>query len=564
MSRNPGVGGREYLDRRGDRYAVRVQVPLDVRHIIGRTELKKSLGKSFDKRAYHQHVDDFLGRIAAARKGPSLDIPSQTAAKSLPSRDEIQTACYAHFRRMIVKMQNNVAQPVGDDPRAEENRVEGFKLMIANQISAFSHGAWNMMSAQAAWLCEEYGWEIDADTPLFQHLCEMMLRARLQCYRNELRRLEGKMSADPDADPLFGVRPPKSAANLGGLIEKFKGVRGAKWSLSTRQNYVVIFRVLKDICGDDTPLTDLDEDFCLNVRSLLLKMPANYQKLPQTKGRTVREAIEIAEANMLRLISPATVNSHLNKLGAIIRYGRDRGWIVGNPMANIEVPDPIHPADKRHPFTIPQLNAIFASEPWSLGPIGDSNRPSRYWAPLIAIFSGGRLTDICGQKVEEMVLEDGVRLFHFQHRPGDRHVKGGKSRKVPVYPTLLALGFWDFVEQARTAKQENLFSDVSRDQNGKWGDGTSDWLSRKIERLALKGNNLSFHSFRHTFEDALRRADLHDTPISSAITGRWTPGVSKNYGTKYPVGKLEEAIKRIDYPDLQILHLLQQVDTGLG
>jgi hypothetical protein len=56
------------------------------------------------------------------------------------------------------------------------------------------------------------------------------------------------------------------------------------------------------------------------------------------------------------------------------------------------------------------------------------------------------------------------------------------------------------------------------------------------------------HSFRHSFEDALRRADLHDTPIGNAITGRSSPGVSKNYGSKYPVRKLQEAIRQVAYP----------------
>lgn len=555
MSRNPGIGGREYLDRRGDRYAVRVQVPLDVRHIIGRTELKKSLGKSFDKIAYHRHVDDFLGRIAAARQSPPDAVMRAEVTSAVPSHADIDAACYAYFRRMVTAMRRKVAHPVGDNPASSESRGKGYMDMISNHISVFDNEAWSTMSAYAVWLCDEQGWRIDPEAPQYQYLCEMLVRARLQCFKDELRKLEGKMSVDPDADPMFGAQPPKSASTLGGLVERFKEVKGKNWSLSTRQNYVIIFRVLTDICGHDTPLSEIDEDYCLNVQSLLSKLPANYQKRPATKGCTVRDAIRIGEAKGLKLISPATINSHLTKLGAIIRYGRDKGLIVGHPMANVKEFDPVHPSEKRHSFTTSQLTTIFGSEPWARGPGGSADRPSRYWAPLIAIFSGGRLTDICGQKVDEMIVEDGVRLFYFQHRPGDRHVKSGQSRRVPVHPTLVALGFWDFVEEARTAKRENLFPDVSRDKNGKWGDGTSDWFSRTIDKLEMKGRNLSFHSFRHSFEDALRRVDLHNTPISSAITGRWTPGVAKNYGTAYSAQKLEEAMIKVDYPGLQIAHL---------
>lgn len=149
-----------------------------------------------------------------------------------------------------------------------------------------------------------------------------------------------------------------------------------------------------------------------------------------------------------------------------------------------------------------------------------------------------------------MVMEDGVHLFHFVHRPGDRHIKTGKSRKVPVHPHLIALGFWDFVEQARASKRDHLFPDVKRDTLGKWGDHTTKWFSRQVKKLDLKGRNLSFHSFRHAFEDALRRADFHDTPIGNALTGRWSAGVSKTYGTRYPVTQLYEAMRRVDYPGL--------------
>ncbi len=86
---------------------------------------------------------------------------------------------------------------------------------------------------------------------------------------------------------------------------------------------------------------------------------------------------------------------------------------------------------------------------------------------------------------------------------------------------------------------------------GLWGDALTDWFSRTIAQLNLVGRKLTMHAFRHTFEDALREADLHDTPIASALTGRWTPGHSKNYGTKgFPTKKLAEAIERVSYPGL--------------
>jgi len=423
--------------------------------------------------------------------------------------------------------------------------------MIENHLDAFESDTWETMETQANWLCEENGWLLNEGHEHFEFLCRMMLRARLQCYRGELRQLEGKMGQDPDADPLFGPEASRQFADaptLGHLIDKFNEIRAEGWSASTRKNYVIITRVLEEICGRETLVKDIDRDFCRNVRSILIELPSNYQKLPSTKGRAIAEAIEIAGALNLAKISPATVNSHLNKLGAIVRFGRDEGWIVGNPMANVEVHDPVHPSEKRDPFSTAHLEVLFSSEPWNApSPSPNTPRPSRYWVPLIALYSGARLTDICGQRIDEMIEEDGVRLFHFIHRPGDRHIKGGRSRKVPLHPKLIEYGFWEYVEEARRTGQEFVFLDAKRDRLGKWGDSTSKWFARKIKKLGLTGRRLSMHSFRHSFEDALRRADLHDTPIGNAITGRSSPGVSKNYGSKYPVQQLQKAIEMVSF-----------------
>lgn len=550
--------GYPYLSKRGASYRVRVQVPAPLKSIVGQGELIKSLGSDLAgvKRGYHETVAGFILQIEEAKKTfATASLASSSPAS--PSQGDIELACYAYFRRMAVSMRGKVAEPFGYAPRTRANRIEGYRLMIENHADAFEMDLWLSMATQAAWLCEEHSWILKEDSDSFKFLCRTMLRARLQCYRNELRRIEVKMSPDPDADPMFGSEPPKPKAiqkSLGALIDEFNAARGDRWTASTKKNYTIITRVLEELCGRDTPVTDIDSAFCRNVRAQLLKLPANYQKHPSTKGRSIGEAIEIAAISGLPIIKPATVKSHLNKLGAIVRFGRDEGWILGNPMANVDVIDPVHPSEKRDPFSISHLSAIFSTDPWTEEPPSPSApRPSRYWAPLIALYTGARLTDICGQLVEEMIIEDGVQIFNFAHRPGERRIKGGRSRKVPVHSALTELGFWEYVEAARRTGQRSLFTDCKSDKLLKWGDATSKWFARKIKKIGVSGRNLTMHSFRHSFEDALRRADLHDTPIGSAITGRWSPGVSRNYGNPYSVIQLQAAIQKVSYPGFSFI-----------
>ncbi|MEI6643954.1 MAG: phage integrase SAM-like domain-containing protein [Novosphingobium sp.] len=551
------VEGYDYLYQRGHSYEVRVQVPQPLKAIVGKGELKKSLGSDM-RQVGKKHpgvLAGFLAQLEAARESGSTDNHRPNHTRNRPTPEQVHAACYAHFLRMSRNMRGKVAYPTGDNPRTLPNRIAGFQSMIENQVSAHENGAWSIMAGDAERLCDEYGWTLAPDDELFYDLCGLMIRARTQCYRNEVRQLQGIRGPDPDADPMFGPAPPvpsKPSMTLGDLVTKFTSARDVNWSTSTTKNYTIIFRVIEELCGKDTPLADIDTDFCIGVRKHLLEVPSNYQKRPATRGKTLMEAIDIAAREGLPKISPATVNSHLSKLGAIIRYGRDQGWIVGNPMAKIEVKDPVADEDKRDPFKVHQLNAIFACEPWSSGPGAAVTRPSRYWAPLISLFSGARLTEICGQLVSEMIEEHGVRLFDFRHRPGVRDMKNDKSRMVPVHPSLIKLGFWDYVEEARASGRELLFPDVSPNKLGNWGDPTSKWFTRLIDRLGLKGTALCFHSFRHTFEDGLKEIDFADTPIGNVITGRVSPGVSKNYGSKYTVTKLAAAIGRVDFKGLEL------------
>ena len=480
------IEGYRYLRKRGGSYEVRLQVPRLLRAGVGKGELKKSLGGDLTiaKRKYHRVVSELQETIDLA-KGAETET-RWTAGAHEPSLDDIEMASHRYFTRMAELQRGKIISVEGKHPATPKERIDSLEEALAVHAQWAEGEYWDAMAQSARWLIEEMGWALPESSPRFTFLCETLLRARMQSYRQQLRRLKGIFAPDPEADPLFVAGQPKgrkAAATLGDLKKGFEEERQRHWSLSTRKNYKIIFSVLEEICGFDTPVAAIDRDYCLNIVKNLEGVPANYQKSPLTRGRSVAEAIDIAREHNMPKIAPATINNHLSKLGAIVRHGRDKGWIAGNPMSDLEVPDPIDPADKRDPFSVEQLNLIFAREPWSDGGAKMRDRPSRYWAPLIAAFSGARLTEICGQRVDEMIVEDGVHAFHFRHRPNDRSIKNGKSRKVPVHPELLKLGFWDFVEEVRAEGREHLFSDVKRDKLGKWGDHTSKWFTRQVKAL---------------------------------------------------------------------------------
>lgn len=545
--------GIPYLFCRNGRYTVRVQVPKELHSQLKRTEFKRSLGADFQvaKRQCHGVISHFQAQIDEARKC-AIELPTFSTLAPMPTdKLLVEAAVQAHYDRMVGQMSKSGSLNI-------QSKIDHLTEVVDAHLTINAYQEWSALSNDATWLCAEHGWTYDEASSEFKFLCEAMLRARVQAYRIEIRRLKGIRAPDPDVDPLFTpeYRRLRRSNTLGDLIDQYRLEKELNWSVSTKSNYRIIFRVLEEICGRETLAENIDRPFCLTVRDTLLRLPSNYQKKPQTKGRSIVEAIAIGEQLGLPKMLPATINSHLSKLAAIVKVGRNAGYIAGNPMGDLLVVDNVRPKDKRDPFSIAQLNQLFKIAPWKHGPVGGKEHPAKYWGPLVALYSSARLSEVYGKLVDEVIERDGTLLFDFRHRPATRPMKWKRSRVVPVHNKLVELGFLDFVIEARLSGRELLFPDVKRDSRGKWGDAISDWFTGEIKQLKMKGTKLTFHSLRHTFEDALREADLHNTAIGNEIVGRTSVGISDDYGSSYSTAKLAEAVQRVGYSGLDLSHLV--------
>lgn len=110
----------------------------------------------------------------------------------------------------------------------------------------------------------------------------------------------------------------------------------------------------------------------------------------------------------------------------------------------------------------------------------------------------------------------------------------------------------DYVEAQRNAGHVKLFPDAGVKNRGQAGYNVGAWFIKGIRSLGMESEKLVFHSLRHTFEDRLREADLHGTPLGEYIAGRSVAGTSANYGKGYSTAKLKEAIERVHYPTVNL------------
>src|SRR3954452_14041775 len=89
-----------------------------------------------------------------------------------------------------------------------------------------------------------------------------------------------------------------------------------------------------------------------------------------------------------------------------------------------------------------------------------------------------------------------------------------------------------------------LFPDVNAGLSGYFSDPFSKWFARHLRAAGIKEPAICFHSFRHTFRDALRAAGVSEEKAKS-ICG-WADGsLANHYGRGFSATVLRTEIDRI-------------------
>jgi integrase len=179
--------------------------------------------------------------------------------------------------------------------------------------------------------------------------------------------------------------------------------------------------------------------------------------------------------------------------------------------------------------------------------------------PLIALYTGARRGEIAGLTVGDVHTVDGVQVFAFTADKdiGKKLKTRASARTVPVHPQLVELGWLQYVAKVKRSEGADawLFPKISPSDPGKLKAWTK-WFHRYMRANGVPDQGKVFHSFRHTFKDALRAARTPED-LSDALTGHSNPTVGRGYGAKhivhrYGIETLKDAVDRVHYKGLKL------------
>lgn len=378
------------------------------------------------------------------------------------------------------------------------------------------------------------------------------------------------------------VVPERNPSRLVSIREVYKlysasKVRAAR-SAKTVIGYEYVWSLIEDCFDVSKPLSSVTRDETRRFAEVLRVLPPNWRKKKGLKLLTTPKAAEEAVRVGLKPIAANTLYGYLSDLSAFFEWAQKEDYVDKN-VAQALTDKPSGLATRRRlEFSINDLGKLFgtdyrreARKNGAAKPLIDQHElpnDPRYWAPLIALFTGMRLGEICQLTRREVHEVDGIPciITMFDIADDEAHseqeeeeiVRTMKTsaalRAIPIVDELHRLGFWDLAQRLPEGSSERLFPTLKADQHGYIAAPVSRWFARYKAKVGLADRRKVFHSLRHTFRSAMRRAEVsHDVAVK---VGGWSgKGLSDHYGTDHLVTLAHRQLNRIRYEGLDLSHL---------
>ena len=477
--------------------------------------------------------------------------------------DEIR----AHVEKVLRKEFDHRFAEIGEKgPRSTytPDRFDAARTTLAEGADAFwkrmgneTAEHWLDLTAQSAGISRP---ELDADRAETLKLLHVGMRAVVDALEGQskavhsfdLVTLPEPSNGPSGASGGLGAGMPKAASGktLAEVVDLYidEQVRVGGWAARTRSKQEATLGVLVELLGGATPMVSIAKKDAQDVKSVLLKIPANKNKNPKTQNLSLREAANVPGVASL---SPATLNGYL---GAFHTFTE---WAAKNSYATSNLFDGMKVRTKRNTAAVDQVRKAFPPEAVALM-VKELTRPDSKivrnegyrWASLIGIFTGARLNEVCSLRVADVQQYDGIWCFSINDEDpkGRKSLKSSAARRlVPVHSSLIKFGFLGYLaDRAKFEGDVRLFPDFTFSMKHGYTKNQGRWFNTTfLKGLGLKTEHAFYHALRHTMITRLHQADVPH-PLVQTLVGHEREGVTMKtyFSESYKVAQLKDALEK--------------------
>lgn len=363
---------------------------------------------------------------------------------------------------------------------------------------------------------------------------------------------DGRTSAQVPTSANRGSGGPRLSLVLADWIAE--KARTNSWVEKTRDERKASVQAFIEICGDH-PVGVYAKADAKRFKDVLFNIPPNAHKKMAFKNLGLVAIAEKAEAEGTLKPTAKNVALKMDAVSSLFIWAKKNfDEVQTNPFEGLKPRVDTVAREERDPFSLDELKRIFRAPPFKgaksehhwLQPGSQTLELSgKFWVPLVALYTGARLMEIVQLRRGDIQTLGDVTFFDVKGDGENRVKTRSSNRRIPVHPTLVKAGFLEFVARVKNL-DHRIFPDIEIGHAKNRSGPASKLFARLIKAAGVKRDKNNFHSFRHTFEDACRDAEV-DTAVMNALQGHAERGMSGRYGSGFKLERLNAEMAKIAY-----------------
>lgn len=291
---------------------------------------------------------------------------------------------------------------------------------------------------------------------------------------------------------------PAEAPLLSEVIDAFIAEKKARdrWEPKTeeakRHGFRLFNKFMTERLGHEPRTNEIDRAACVAFLELLKKLPPNI-----TKNHADRPLSEVAKLDH-KPLSPRSINKNIESVSGLFSWAKEipSYEIKSNPAYQLSVPEGHE--DKKRAFTNDELIALLCHQSFKARSVLHSYY---YWLIPMALHTGARLGELCQLRLGDFTTIDGIDCINITDEEEEQSLKNKNAKRlVPIHSFLVEMGILRHVAKMKATDQDRLFPEI----NFKFGNSheASKWFNDKgrfSDSCGVTDPDTNFHSFRRTF-----------------------------------------------------------------
>lgn len=339
-----------------------------------------------------------------------------------------------------------------------------------------------------------------------------------------------------------------------------------------RAGLKLLLRIVGDIPADSITRKEVKR-----LHDTLQRMSSRYGKSPKDESKPISKFIaEIGQGTM----TVSTLDRHWRNIKAFYRYVNREDGI--SPMnlerlfEDLRWSPRVPKGEERLAWTDVAIEKLLKSPIWTGFKLQPGKRHWRHepgdlvirdeywWLPLLGLYQGARLEELCQLRGEDVFMEPKSGVYILNFHEGMKLKTKAAVRMVPIHSAIIKLGLLEFAEKAGSNLLFRRMQPGGRDNKLSFN-YTQDFSDYR-KKIGVYEKLMDFHSFRHNVTTKMRDEGNRDFLEIDQITGHDSKerrsdevedenprdSASIGYFRGHRLKRLQEAIETIIYPAIDL------------